>query len=126
MGRHAAADIHTPSCRYKGCIDTIARKWQASLPGDYSFLPAEDYLLEKYPCAVANDDEDALFIAGHILPDAALTEAVGRLQPGQQLCASDSTVIARRGAPDGETLIWDNEYKAIRRPYNISCSPATE
>ena len=100
-------------------IDTIAGKWQASLPGDYSFLPAEDYLLEKYPCAVANDDEDALFIAGHILPDAALTEAVGRLQPGQQLCASDSTVIARRGAPDGETLIWDNEYKAIQRPYNI-------
>ena len=41
-------------------IDTIAGKWQASLPGDYSFLPAEDYLLEKYPCAVANDDELSL------------------------------------------------------------------
>ena len=50
-------------------IDTIAEKWQAMLTGEYLWSPAADYLAEIFP---SSDDADALYVAGHIIPDKAL------------------------------------------------------
>ena len=37
-------------------IDTIAEKWQALLPGEYSWKAAESYLDELFPTGICDDD----------------------------------------------------------------------
>ncbi|MDE6196695.1 MAG: glucose-1-phosphate thymidylyltransferase [Muribaculaceae bacterium] len=95
-------------------IDTIAEKWQAMLPGEYSWDVAADYLREKYvPC----DDPDALRVAGHVIPDRALAEAVAALADGERLVSGDIE-IARRGS--GDTAVeYDGEVSAVMHLYDI-------
>ena len=73
-----------PVAAFRIGIDTIAEKWCAFLGCDScSFLTAQ-YLREKYPMNCA-PDEEALFVAGNILPDASLADAVLNLAPGHAL-----------------------------------------
>lgn len=95
-------------------ITTIAEKWQAMLPGRYSWQ-TEDYLSELFPCS---DAADSVFVAGNVLPHPALARAVAALGADEALYAAD-TLVARRG--DGSKRVdFDGEAPAtLCRPYDI-------
>lgn len=78
-------------------IDTIAEKWQAILPGEYTWDVSTPYLRDLYPAA--QPDSDTLFIAGNILPTPPIAAQAAALQPGQRL-ESKGRVIAYRHSPD--------------------------
>ncbi len=86
-------------------ITTLSEKWQAAIPGSYSF-ETQDYLSAKYPM-VEDPDGDNLFIAGHIHPDDTLVAAISALQPGDALAFGDE-ILARCGSGDPATV----------KPYN--------
>lgn len=97
-------------------ITTIAEKWQALLPGEYSWDAATDYLKEIFPCDA--DSADAIHVSGHVLPDEDLVEAVGALVPGQYLSVGD-TVVARYGKDAAEEVRYDGAIVAVRHLYDI-------
>lgn len=108
---------YTRPCGAIRCgILTIADKWQLFVPGSYAWHPAVDYLAERYPGA--DTDDDTLFIAGHLLPDAALAGAICALGRGEALADSDGRLIARRGQAD-VTRTYSGEVRAVSQLYDI-------
>lgn len=99
-------------------IDTIADKWQAFLPGEYSWGVAEDYLAELFP-AVGADEPDTLFVNGAVIPDSALAAAVAALLPGEELRDSESTLLARRGQEVRTTVVFRGTSRMVRQLYDI-------
>ncbi len=83
-----------PVADFRVGILTIREKWQRLLPAAYTSLTAE-YLSEKFPVGISDDDE-ALFVAGNVLPDAAFVEAVASLGEGKALTDAEG-VVAYRG-----------------------------
>lgn len=79
-----------PVADFRVGIMTIREKWMRLLPANYSCLTTE-YLREKFPVEV-DDDEAALFVAGNVLPDAGLADAVKRLSKGETLVDADGIV----------------------------------
>lgn len=65
-------------------IDTLAEKWAALLPGEYSWL-TRPYLQEMFPIDI-DPEEDALFVAGNLIADSALAAKAAALEPGHGLC----------------------------------------
>lgn len=96
-------------------ITTIAEKWQALLPGEYTWDAGTDYLKEIFPGP--GNDADAVYVDGHVLPSEALAEAVGKLKSDQALVCGD-TVVARRGA-GSETVLFDGDIDAVKHLYDI-------
>lgn len=96
-------------------IDTIADKWQALLHGEYKWSPAADYLAEIFP---SSDDADALYVAGHILPDPGLAQAIRKLCPGQKLVCGEEE-IARYGKDGAKQVEYAGTVTAIRHLYDI-------
>lgn len=97
-------------------IDTIADKWRALLPGQYSWAVAAQYLAEKYP-ADATAPADALHVAGHILPTPELAAAVAALEPGECLMAGERTVAYR---DHGKVRVdYPGDVTAIEHLYDI-------
>lgn len=84
-----------PVADFRVGIMTIREKWMRLLPANYSYLTTE-YLREKFPVEVA-DDESVLFVAGNVLPDAALAETVTGLPEGAILEDEDG-IVAFRGS----------------------------
>ncbi len=89
-------------------ITTFAEKWQAAIPGTYSF-ETQDYLSEKYPAVLENDADANLFIAGNLHPDAELVNAILSLGSGQSLALTSGEVIARRGEGEKGTVTYPGE-----------------
>lgn len=73
----------------------INEKWARYLDAEVSFLPVE-YLREKFPVDITGDDE-ALFIAGNVLPDLSLADELRSLPEGGCLVGGDKECIAFRG-----------------------------
>ncbi len=96
-------------------ITTLAEKWQAMLPGEYSWL-TEDYLAEKFP--LSGDTDRDLMVAGNIIADEALAEAVRALKPGDALYDNTDELIARYGK-EQKCLTYDGEVKRINMAYDI-------
>lgn len=109
--------------------DTLRAKWEAFIPGEYSYHTAE-YLAEKYPAKIETDN---LFIASNVVADQALADAVGALDEGSALFGKDlhgeRFIIAARG---GEAFLqnilageeipgteYAGEVVAIRHLYDI-------
>ena len=65
---------------------TIRQKWEAFLPGRYSYLTA-GYLAEKFPMTEA---PLSVFVASNVIPDADLAAAVAALGEGEALAAHDA------------------------------------
>lgn len=107
-----------PTAAIRTGIDTIAEKWQAFIAGDYSWQPAREYLSELYPCCGA-DKPDTLFIAGNVLPDAALAEAVAALKPGEALVDARGRVVAHRGRDIAARVESYITVTAIEQLYDI-------
>ena len=74
-------------------ILTIREKWEQYFGQPASFL-AQDYLQEKYPLQLDNDN---LFINGALCPDESIFNALRELQSGEVL-GKNNTVLAVRGA----------------------------
>lgn len=74
-------------------IDTLQGKWETLLPGKYSYL-TENYLAEKYPCQLSDDN---IFIAGHLIATPALAEQIASLKTGEAI-ADDNEIWAYRGS----------------------------
>lgn len=102
-------------------IDTLRSKWEALLPGNYSYL-SESYLSEKYPTHLADDN---IFIAGHLLATPALAAQIATLAQGEAI-ADDNEIWAYRGAEfipgttqPARTIAPCEEPDAIRFAYDI-------
>lgn len=65
---------------------TIRQKWEAFLPGRYSYLTA-GYLAEKFPMTEA---PLSVFVASNVIPDADLAAAVAALGEGEALAARNA------------------------------------
>jgi len=98
-------------------ISTMAERWQAFIGGDY-YWQTEEYLSELFPCAPCISDSD-LYIAGNIIADTAVAEAVAALTPGQSLVSADGLEIAHRGDGGGETIVYDGSIIALEHVYDI-------
>lgn len=85
----------------------IYEKWERRLSAKVSFLPV-DYLREKYPVGLTVNDE-ALFIAGNILPDQEFVSRVEALPLGSALVCSGECIAFRGSFGDFQ----DGNWKAI-------------
>lgn len=98
-------------------IDTVADKWQAFLPGEYSWKPAAEYLCERFP---SPESEPDVYVAGHIIPDRDLAEAVAALKHGQKLVAGERLVAYAAPQPDSCTPVeYAGDVKAVEHLWDI-------
>lgn len=81
-----------PIADFRIGIDTIREKWEALLPGRYAYLPVE-YLRAKFGTEECHD-RPVLHIAGNVIPNREIVEAVSRLHPGESLRDSHGLVAA--------------------------------
>lgn len=96
---------------------TMSERWELYLKGEYSWL-TEPYLSELYPCAADGDDDDVLFVAGNVVADAALADAVAGLQAGEALYVSNM-LVARRGTESKRTDYERDNVIVINQAYDI-------
>lgn len=96
-------------------ISTLREKWEAFLPGEYSWR-TEPYLSELYP-GEDPDDPDIISVAGNIIADADLADTVGRLEKGEALY-SGGRIIARRGR-EMSRIEYCGQVTAIDMLYDI-------
>lgn len=102
-------------------IVTLREKWEAMLPGDYSYM-TEEYLSEKFPTQHTSDN---IYIAGHLLATPVLAAQIAALRCGEAI-ADENEVWAYRGAEfiPGTTqpehrIAPCEQPDAIRYPYDI-------
>lgn len=102
-------------------ITTIREKWEAFLPGEYSTM-TDEYLSEKYPAIITGEN---LFIAGNLLPDNAVTAAIGSLKPGQRLTKNGKTIAVcgpvelYHNPTEAETIEFTEDIYAVNYLYDI-------
>lgn len=92
---------------------TMRRRWEHFIPGDYSY-DTVDYLKELFPMAAA---DDSLRIAGNIVADALMADAVKALAPGEALYAGER-LIAVRGS-ETSRRDYNGDIIAVDRLYDI-------
>ena len=97
-------------------IDTMANRWKAFIPGEYYWL-TENYLTELYPASPNSADTD-IYIAGNVVADSDIAEAICALRPGQTLVSAAGREIARRGS-GGECVLYRGNVTAIDQVYDI-------
>ena len=98
-------------------ITTIAEKWQRLIPADYGWRPAQQYLTELFPELPL--EPDTLCIAGHIVPDSQLAQAVSALPPATRLVDTQGHVIAYRGDASQADVVYQGEITAVNQLYDI-------
>lgn len=104
-----------PLAHLRRGILTLREKWERMLPGEYAVKCADPMLQPVFgPCPA---DDEGLWIAGNIEPDAATVDAVKALAPGEYLVAGERT-LARNGAPQ-KRVEFDGEVLAIDRVTDI-------
>ncbi len=98
-------------------ILTLAEKWQKRIKGNYGWQNTVPYLDERYPGGV--NDEDTLYIAGHIVADDDLCHALSALAPGEVLTDTEGREIGHCGESKSRTVIYENCYLSIEHLYDI-------
>ncbi len=110
-------------------IDTIAEKWGRLLDATVYFDPSEDYLRPLFgaPSEVL-EAENALYVAGHVIPDPSLAATVETLENGEALYALTEegevpSLIARRGPVEKSRKLYgeDDEegVRAVTQLYHL-------
>lgn len=84
-------------------MSTMRERWQAFLPGEYSW-ETEDYLRKKFPMTQA---ADAVRVAANVVADAPLAQAVAALLDGEALYHGDS-LLAVRGVESARKEYTEN------------------
>ncbi len=102
-------------------ILTLREKWERHLPGEYSYItPA--YMAGKYPTTWQDEN---LFIAGHIIPNASVIEQIDHLAPGEALIDREELIAFKGSQSDflnkhyAHTISCDNTTQSIRHPYDV-------
>lgn len=93
-------------------ITTIREKWERAFKTECSFF-TQDYLSELFPCVIM---EDNLFIAGNLLPDTLLVNAMKALQKGEVLKDALHSVLALRAGSFEEFTELEN-FNVIKYPH---------
>ena len=86
-----------------GINDTIAQRWAKLIPGASVGYETADYLAEKYPRGEA-DEATTVYVAGHVVPEPELADAITALAPGQWIANEAGDCIARRGEIVGSAI----------------------
>ena len=94
-----------PVADFRVGINTIREKWERALPASYRYLPV-DYLREKFG-DIDNPHADHLFIAGALLPDPFIVDAIMELQSGQAILCHDMPVAFRGAWADLSDGRWE-------------------
>lgn len=81
-----------------GILHTIAGRWAFLLPQATLGYETEPYLSGKFP---RGGSDDAVTVAGHIIPTREFADAVAALAPGKWIADGDGTCIASRGDASG-------------------------
>lgn len=102
-----------PLADFRVGILTLRQKWERIMPGRYSYLP-EEYLRGKFAMAGTGS---STFIAGWVLADARLAEAVAALGDGEGLAAGGE-LIAFRGGREAFEAALDNPAAEGVREYD--------
>ena len=100
----------------------IYEKWERRFSAKVSFLPV-DYLREKYPVGLAADDE-ALFVAGNILPDQEFVARIEALPLGSAIICSGECIAFRGSFGDFQDGNWkainmENEPRRLKYVFDI-------
>ncbi|HVB04219.1 MAG TPA: putative sugar nucleotidyl transferase [Chitinophagaceae bacterium] len=100
-------------------ITTLAAKWAHYLGGTVSYGTA-DYLQEKYPCRLMDDN---WFIYSHIISSPGLAISVMALKPGQGLSLK-GMVFAWRSqrmplSEELDLIEYTGELRILEHPYHI-------
>jgi UDP-N-acetylglucosamine diphosphorylase/glucosamine-1-phosphate N-acetyltransferase len=101
-----------PVADFRIGILTIAEKWAKRLSAtSYSFV-TEEYLQEKFPKELA---EDNLFINGSICPDEELVKAINSLQAGEALVVEQVLIAVKLSGNDAQNFNYSDfsSYKSI-------------
>lgn len=104
-------------------ILTISEKWELYLNDEVSFF-TDDSLNEQFPLYL---EDDNLFIAGNILPNKALSEALLKLNTGEALLNSENQLMAlRAGSPEQflqldkfKKITFSEQYTEIKEKHEI-------
>jgi len=112
-----------PTAEIRIGISTIREKWERALKTQASFF-TQDYLSELFPIALTNDN---FFIAGNLLPDTQLINALKAMQRGEVLKDTQNDVLALRAGSFEEfidlehfkTLIYSQKTTTIQRKQDI-------
>jgi len=104
-------------------ITTIREKWESALKTESSFF-TQDYLSELFPMEITNDN---LFIAGNLLPDTKVVNAIKTLGVGEVLKDSRNNVLALRtgcfeeftALENFKSIIYDCECKGVNSKQDI-------
>lgn len=80
-----------PLADFRCGILTIREKWEKRISGEYGYYPV-DYLREKFG-TVSDPGEEALYIAGNLLPDEDLLERVNNLPSGEKIIIEGKIVV---------------------------------
>ena len=95
-------------------ITTIREKWERAFKTESSFF-TQDYLSELFPCMITDDN---LFIAGNLLPDPTLVEAIKTLAKGEVLKDNEEGVMALRAGSFEEFTALDH-FKTVTYPHEV-------
>ncbi len=99
-------------------ICSIREKWEAMLPGDYSYL-AVDYLQEKYPMTLEEND-DNIFISGNICPTDELVSKICDLSIGDAIVGTKGMIAFRGSFDDFEARNIVNSMLISETPLSIN------
>ena len=113
--QHSSFVLYTSAGRSPNRHRHYSRKMAGYADRRISVELAADYLAEIFP---SSDDADALYVAGHIIPDKALAEAVASLRPGQKLMCNHEEV-AHYGTDATDTVEYCGSPDAVHNLYDI-------
>ena len=95
-----------PLADFRFGINTIREKWEALLPGVYSYLTV-NYLQEKYPMKLDAED-DNIFISGNICPTDELVAGISGLSIGEAIVGTKGLIAFRGSLADFEARNIEN------------------
>lgn len=87
-----------PLADFRCGILTIREKWERLLPGDYGYYPVE-YLRAKFG-DVEDADEEAIFIAGNLLPSDKTVGEIKALASGEFIPVPLTSELEQSGSSD--------------------------
>lgn len=90
-------------------ITTISEKWAQEFGGEISYI-TQDYLSEKYPIEINNDN---FVINGTVLPNGQLCNLIGNLKNNEALLKDGELIAARLDRMQFHNLMEDNDIEEL-------------
>lgn len=98
-----------PVCELRVGITTISEKWAAQFGGKISYI-TQDYLSEKYPIEISDDN---FVINGSVLPNAKLCKLINELNNNEAFQKDGELIAARLDRLQFHNLMEDNDIEEL-------------